>query len=65
MQTVGSVPKDIPAFRMGKQNAADTSMRSVSVVATFERGTGRLGVRYIAVIGVVDGKLMKKQQALV
>jgi hypothetical protein len=55
MQTVGSVPKDIPAFRMEENNAADTSVRSVSVVATFERGTGKLGVRYIAVMGWSTG----------
>jgi len=55
MQTVGSVPKDIPAFRMEEKNAADTSRRSVSVVATFGRGTGRVGVRCIAVMGWSTG----------
>jgi len=55
MQTVGSVPKDIPAFRMAKKNAADTSLMSVSVVATFGRGTGTLGVRRIAIMGWSTG----------
>jgi hypothetical protein len=57
-----SVPKDIPAFRMEENNTADTSLRSVNVVATFERGTGRLGVRCIAVIAMVDRMLMKKSK---
>jgi len=60
----GKCPKGHSGFPHGRKNTAGTSVRSVSVVATFERGAGRLGVRCISVTGMVDRKL-KKHQALV